>query len=129
MSFTPEDVVSSYSRKQAIEDGVLIDVSTTFPDLVRPLFKLPVVFAQHLWALVEEAVHSSEHHNDPNGVVHDVLWMAYRAAKDAPGANRTTFNCIITGTSAGTNEHELILHIGPGDDGEPVITIMTPSDD
>ena len=45
------DLIFSYTRKQAIEDGVLVDLTSKFPKDTR-LFKYPVACTSAIWSIV-----------------------------------------------------------------------------
>ena len=116
------EVIHRYTRKQAIADGVLIDVSEwASPREMMGGFKIPVAMTASIWALVQAPADS---HEDTRGRAHDVLWMALLAARKNLGANRATFTVLIGGEAI-----DLVLHAGPGDEGEPVATIMLPGED
>jgi hypothetical protein len=69
---------------------------------------------------------------DEAGRLWDVLWMARLAAKRASGGGRTNYELLRVpreGRSVRPRRVVLALHIGPGDAGEPVITIMEPGED
>ena len=58
-----------------------------------------------------------------------MLWMASLAARRGRGLNRVPFSVLVCTRSVRPSRVALIVHIGPGDDAEPVITIMRPEDD
>ncbi len=47
------EVISSYSRAQAIDDGVLVDLSGLFPSDTR-LYKWPVACTAAVWSFIEK---------------------------------------------------------------------------
>lgn len=127
--FHSDDVVFSYSRADAIEDGVLIDLekNDAWKALCRQLYKYPVCFTQNLWAIIEKAVNNNRHLNDFNGVIWDVLYMSVNASTPLDESTRI-FPVIITG--AGQDQHfKLMVKVHPGDNFEPVITIGLEHDD
>ena len=75
------NVIFAYTRKQALEDGVLVDVSGTAREAG---FKFPVALTR---AVYEDCVVWSEEdskrqtHQDESGRLWDVLWMAKLAAR------------------------------------------------
>lgn len=70
--------VSVYTRQQAIEDGVLVDVTEwAGPGQMQGGFACPVAITRNLWAKVEAPKRSNQ---DTRGRAHDVLWMAARMA-------------------------------------------------
>lgn len=131
--FSDADFVYTYSRAQAVDDGVLADVSETARDAG---FKIPVALTAEAWA---ECVAWSAADTEKTGVpqdetgrLWDVLWMASCAARrhrHAP-ADRVTFEVLrVPRGRRRATRCVLVLHIGPGDDGEPVITVMLPNED
>lgn len=124
------EVIHTYTRKQAIKDGVLVDLSANFPEVCR-IYRFPVACTSSVWALIEEAVSNKRHGNDFNdlkGVVWDILYMSQRGVIRRPDESTVYFQVIITGTGR-RKLHTLKAVCGPGDDGEPVITIMFPEED
>ncbi len=80
--------ISVYTREQAIEDGMLVDVSRwAGPDQMRPAYLVPVCFTRRLWERVDvdgdEAwqVRMRARGQDTRGRAHDVLWMAMLALR------------------------------------------------
>ena len=59
-------IIHSYSRKQAIKDGVLVDISET-SEAKEAGFKVPVCVTHHLWA----KIHAT---NSPWQVLRGHLW-------------------------------------------------------
>lgn len=75
--------VSVYTRKQAIEDGVLVDVTewaNDGPNGMMGGFTCPTVITRNLWEKIEAPKRSNQ---DTRGRAHDVLWMAAGAARRA----------------------------------------------
>jgi len=129
--FTPDDVVSSYSRAQAIADGELVDVTDTAAEAG---FKVPVALSREVWA---DCVEWKEADNarkgtlqDQSGRLWDVVYMAFQAARRAlKGQPRVLFSVYRVpreGKGVQARPVNLLLQIGPGDDALPVITITTP---
>ena len=114
------ETVYSYSRSQAIEDGVLVDLSQV--DSIQQHWKHPFACTSTVWALIEEAL--KQPGQDLAGICHDISWMAMIAIRRNPANSQTFFKVIITGT-----KHMLKLHIGPGDTANPVLTLMLPNED
>lgn len=107
--------ISVYTRAQALDDGVLVDVSTVAREAG---FRYPVAITQAL-----EAVIASQ--GEYNGRLWDVLWMASLAARR--GSEQITFSLILPYHRATMATLKMVC--GPGDEGEPVITIMLPEED
>ena len=135
------ELISQYTQADAIDDGVLIDLMQgDMAAVVRAQIKFPVTVTATVWAMIEEGVASDEHCNDLLGVVHDLVWMARCAIKTAThGGRELLFKVVITGCKPRTSEflcrgrkgdmHTLKLVCGPGDNMEPVMTIMSPDED
>lgn len=131
--FSDADFVYTYSRAQAIDDGVLADVSETAREAG---FRIPVALTAAVWA---ECVAWSEADTkrmgvpqDEAGRLWDVLWMASCAARRHrhASADRVAFEVLrVPRGRRRATRCALVLHIGPGDGGEPVITIMLPNED
>lgn len=122
------DVIHAYSRANAIEDGFLVDVTTTAKEAG---FKCPVAITREAW---EQFVAWSDEDNkkqrtlqDEEGRLWDVLWMAYCEIKKVKAPCQTlpyTFYCVPKdGRSRTAKVSQLMLQVGPGDDEELVITI------
>ena len=127
------EVIYTYSRAQAIEDGVLVDVSETAREAG---FRWPVAITQAAW---EDCIAWTEDDNnrqvyqDESGRLWDVLWMALHAITSA-SANRSQmlyelYRVPRDGKSTEARPTKLKLVAGPGDHAEPVITIMLPTED
>ncbi len=115
------DIISSYTRAQAIEDGALVDVSTMAREAG---FRVPVAITAGVHGLLSDIPQDSG--EDYTGRLWDVLWMASLAAKRQPTKDAISFDVIIHTTDKPRGEalQALWMTIGPGDDGEPVLTIM-----
>jgi len=126
------DVIYSYTRAQAIEDGVLVDVSETAREAG---FRWPVAITHAAW---QECVAWSDDDNqrqlqqDESGRLWDVLWMAFVAIRSADGGTQMEYPLYRVPRDGESVEAELTnlkLVCGPGDTGKPVITIMLPQED
>jgi len=120
-------IVHSYTRADAIADGVLVDLTASYPEECR-LYRYPVACSAAVWSLVDQAVTNRRHYNDQAGVVWDIMYMSQRGIIARPDAQTVLFKVVITGT--GTKKiHTMKAVCGPGDNLEPVITIMLPEED
>lgn len=124
------DLISLYSREDAIEDGVLIQVS---PVICKDAgIVLPVCVTDHLWG---EYINPENMDDMPgqsvDGRLWDLLWMFRNAVKTGGGnTDRIKYKILFQMKPAEPpKEIEAIAVCGPGDRGEPVITIMLPGDD
>lgn len=128
-AFYPEgdEYVSVYTRRQAIRDGVLIDVTETAKLFG---FKHPVAFSDG--AYVDLVIEYCRGTNTLEADRLNAVLLAIRdtiARKAKHPSDRIYFR-LATCDGEGTHyDAALIAHCGPGDDPDPVITIMRPEDD
>ena len=124
-------MVSSYTREQALADGVLHDVSA---ESRRFGFKIPVAVTDTVWrGYVEATPELVEYGQSTAARLDDVLAVLFFTIKAMPkdaDNSRMTFQVkFLMDTNETYEEPELIAHIGPGDTWEPVLTIMLPEDE
>jgi hypothetical protein len=126
--FTDADVLSTYSRAQALADGVLRDAGA----LAREAgIKWPVALTAALWA---EAVAVNKREKSwgqsEEGRLWDVLWMLSLAIRAAKGDGQELFYRVLVRKGRRGMRPVLIKAVaGPGDDQEPVLTLMLPNED
>jgi len=121
------NVVYSYSRAQAIADGVLVDVTEEAKAIG---FKLHTVVTDHLFhGYVEVPEGLDGEGQSVTGRLHDLIVLALFAARKAVNTDRVTFKVDFLMVPGRKETIEVIAYIGPGDHGEPVLTIMLPEDD
>ena len=127
------EVISTYTRAQAIEDGVLIDAGSMASEAG---FKWPVALTSAVWAdCVAWTEDDSEQqvHQDQSGRLWDVVYMASHAIRTSKDSgDRLLFQLYRVARDGHSTEAELVtqkLIVGPGDTGEPVITILLPHED
>lgn len=122
--------VHVYTRAQAIDDGVLVNLSDPESDtapVCRQHYKYPVACTMRVLELMRRAVENPRYCNDYAGLLHDMLWMS-RVGGRKLDASTVVFRVAIAGAGR-ARYYDLKLAIGPGDQGEPVITLMLPSED
>jgi hypothetical protein len=118
----PEVVIVRYTRGQALADGVLVDVSEWANSRgMMGGFRIPVAMSAAVWAKVEAPKGSTQ---DTRGRAHDVLWMASLAARRQIDSDRASFTVRL-----GRGNVPMWIHVGPGDNAEPVATIMLEGED
>ncbi len=132
--FDGADVIHSYTRAQALDDGILVDVT----EMAREAgFRFPVAMSINAWSdCVEWCEEDSKRqvYQDQSGRLWDVLWMASCAARQSATRNRSMAEFSLYRVPRGGRGMRprltrLKLAIGPGDGGEPVITILLPGED
>lgn len=123
--------ISSYSRANAIADGVLIDVTSVASEAG---FMVPVALTAEAWNdCVAWTAEDSKRQvlQDEAGRLWDVLWMAFAAARRARG-DQVAFQLYRVprgGRGYRPRLTTLRLHISPGDEMEPVLSILLPGQD
>lgn len=121
------DVVHAYTRANAIEDGTLVDIS----ELAKQAgFAMPVAMTAMAWAELVAWNDNNAGLQDETGRLWDVLTMARYYAKR--GGNRQSCEVLrVPNTPRATVPKlaKFVMACAPGDNAEPVITIMLPGED
>ena len=116
--------ISVYTRAQAIEDGVLVDVSVTAREAG---FKFPVAVTRAVWDgyVVPDA--RARYYQDEMGRLWDILnvlrWYVRRGGSE--------IHFPVTMIMKARQRRNIVFKAlcGPGDNAEPVITVMMPDED
>ncbi|MDQ8707587.1 hypothetical protein RCO28_34715 [Streptomyces sp. LHD-70] len=126
-------VIHTYTRAQAIADGALVEPPT---GIVREAgFRVPLAFTAAAWA--DCVAWTSEDNKtqtlqDETGRLWDVLWMTRFAITRSSGTgNRVTVELNRVprdGHSQRATLARLVAEVGPGDQAEPVMTLMLPDE-
>ena len=115
------EVIHRYSRAEAIEGGVLVDVSQLAKEAG---FIVPVAMTSEVWRKCVYWPTDYGSHQDETGRLWDVLYLAFLAMKRAKsGGSQLIYKllCIpADGSSLDALEVALKLISSPGDDGEHV---------
>ena len=121
------ELVYSYSRAQAIADGVLIDVTAQARETG---FKLHTAVSDNLFnGYIVPPQGLEGEGQSVEGRLHDVLWMVLVAArKQSEGAYVET-DVLFLMAPGRQEKVKVVAVVGPGDEGEPVLTVMLPGDD
>ena len=125
------NLIHSYTRAEAISDGVLVDISATAREAG---FRIHVAMTGAAWedCVAWDASDSTlQAGQDEAGRLWDVAWMASLAARRGRG-DQVEFELLRVprgGRGRSPQRVVLSLHIGPGDTGEPVMTVMLPGED
>ena len=120
--FTDDDLIYSYTRAEALADGVLIDVSERAQ---RAGIKYPTACTAGVWSLIDCLPDSDM--DALTGIVRDVrAEEVLRAMLTAirRGGARGTGRVVFAALGA-----SLWAQCGPGDTAAPVITIMLEGED
>ncbi|MGH7297521.1 MAG: DUF6573 family protein, partial [Polyangiaceae bacterium] len=114
------ELISRYSRAQALEDGVLVDVS----DAARETgLRFPVALTHAAWTLCVSMTPAAETAGcDERGRLHDVLYMLLCAIRRSRTGREVSFEVLCVTTRLRPTCVPLRAVAGAGDDLEPVIT-------
>ena len=125
--FEDADLIHRYTRADAIRDGVLIDVSAAARDAG---FTFPVALTAAAWSRCVE-VPPGVLCQDEAGRLWDVLTML-RVAAGRPGEDPHEVRFAVHVRNDNRERTPPLVRLkalcGPGDQGEPVITILMPDE-
>jgi hypothetical protein len=127
--------IHTYSRAQAIADGALVDLTAKAREHNVALpFKFPVACTAAIWAwIVPSTDEVSRDGQSLAGRLWDVLWLALCAVRrSGGGGGMLTFSVLFVRREGGKLRRRTVQIksiCGPGDDAEPVITLMLPDED
>jgi hypothetical protein len=120
-----EDFIFAYTRKQAIEDGVLIDVTGLAKEAG---FRVPVALTTAAWAECV-TVPAGLGDQDETGRLWDVLWMCRMSASRNLADPEILFHLLVKKRTGESETVMLKAVCGPDDDASPCVTIMLPDED
>jgi len=122
------EIISLYTRADAIADGFLVVVSDTAKEAG---FKWPVAVTRSVWdEVVTPAPHDAQRGQSERGRLWDVLWMARLAAK----ANKDDHDSVLFQVIVLCDQKQkkvtlkLVLSF-ESPQGGPCLTIMLPDED
>lgn len=124
MAFGPADVIHVYTRRQAIEDGFLIDVTGTAREAG---IRYPTALTKAVWdnfVRVPEGLIGQ----DEKGRLWDIVWLLRHAARSAAG-DTVFFHLYVRNNNHRAKEHLIKAICGPDDDGSPCLTVLLPNED
>lgn len=116
-------IISSYTRKQAIEDGVLVELDSKI--VKEAGINYPMAITRKVWQLIEDAVNKGG--KDLEGVIWDMLTMFRFSAQKSKEESTMIFEMLIWEKHVAKDRLMKFKAIcSAGDTPEPVITIMFP---
>ena len=123
-----ENIIYAYTRKQAVEDGEQVDVSTTAAEAgIRfQVFLTRSVFDAYV------TVPPNVSGQDEAGRLWDIVWMLrFAIRKASQGQARLPFALYVRNDNRAPRLVKLVATCGPldMDKPEPAITIMMPDED
>jgi hypothetical protein len=117
--------ISTYTRAQAIEDGVLVDVSSVAREAG---IRFPVALTRAVFETCV-TVPKGVRGQDESGRLWDVLWMLRCTTRWGGPVEMFSVHVRMDNRERMPSAVRLKAHCGPGDNGEPVITVMLPDED
>lgn len=122
-----DSIIYSYTRKDAISDGILIDVTSMARDAG---IKYPVAITDTLYnGYIKPSSKLEECGQSLDGRLWDTLFLFTFHARKAEG-DTIYYSCLyLMNPEREAEEVNLKAVIGPGDTPEPVITLMLPDED
>lgn len=123
--FTEDDIIFSYTRGQAIADGVLVDIT----ELAKEAgIKFPTAITAQAWGAAIEPPADCPCQS-VEGRAWDVLQVLRFTARMAGRASCIDFVVRVKQQTGISRDIALKALAHPGDEWEPVITIMLPHED
>ena len=121
------EIIHAYTRAQALEDGVLVDLT----DLAREVgFRFPVAVTQGVWAVLDPTQELEAAGQDMTGRAWDMLTILRHAIRGASATDEIRFAPLfMRAPGEKASPVEMWGKCGPGDDAEPVITVMLKGED
>ena len=122
------EIIFAYTRKQAVEDGVQVEVTTTAQEagLAVPVFLTRAVFEQYV--MIPPGVTGQ----DEAGRLWDIVWMLrFAILRSRPGVDRIPVALYVRNDNHAARLIKLVATSGPLDidDPQPAITVMMPDED
>jgi hypothetical protein len=125
--FADAPVIYRYTRAQAIADGVLVDLTEWAKETG---FKIPVACTQAVWEQwIVPPERMRQEGQSERGRGHDLLWMLFLAIRKSKRDCALIFAVLFLQSPRRTVSVQFKAICGPGDHGEPVLTILLPDQD
>jgi hypothetical protein len=118
-------LIFSYTRAEAIADGVLVDVSEMAKEAG---FRYPVALTAAVYYEFVR-VPTGVEAQDEAGRLWDILNMLKFAAVKSSGQSEILFKLYVRNDNRRTQPVTLKSVCGPNDDGTPCVTVMLPNED
>lgn len=123
--WSPEDVIHTYTRAEAIEDGLLVDVTSVAADVG---ITIPTAISKRVWdEVITPGGAALAMGQSETGRLWDVLWIFAIGAKQVRAAELVY--TVLVDDGQGPRKVALKAVCGGGDDGKPVLTILFPEED
>ena len=124
-----DEIIYSYSRYQALTDGVLVDVSRM---AAEANFRYPTAITADLHARITPNEREKALAQSYEGRLWDILFMTFTTVLRQGTADQASYEVGLFEAEADPAHHtrqstlKLWIVVGPGDQGEPAITIGFP---
>jgi hypothetical protein len=121
-------IIYSYTRAQAISDGILADIS----DIAKEEgFRYPTAVSSHLYyEVLNPSDALAAQGQSLQGRIWDMLTILRLSIKTQPDTSRLTFSPLfVMAPDSSPVPITIVSTVGPGDQGEPVLTLYLPGDD
>jgi hypothetical protein len=125
--FENADLIHRYTRADALRDGVLLDATAIAREAG---ITYPVALTRAVWERCV-AVPPGVECQDEAGRLWDVVWLLACAVRGGAGGRDLRFGVHVRNDNRDRTPPlvQLKAVCGPSDQGEPVVTIMTPDED
>lgn len=123
--FREQDLVCTYTRARAIEDGVLVDCTAVAAEAG---IRVPVAITRATWEKYVKVPRGVEC-QDEEGRLWDIVWMLAAAMREASGRAELRFRLYVRNDNRRPRPVTLKAVCGPDDAGRPCITVMMPDED
>jgi len=121
------EVIFAYTRAQAIEDGVLVDLSEWAREAG---FRFPLAVTSAVWGVLKPGPDLAGEGQDVRGRAWDMLTVLRFSIAKASRADEVRFAPLfVQAPGRPARPCRMWAKCGPGDHGEPVITVMLEGED
>lgn len=122
------DVIHTYTRAQALADGVLIDIS---PLAAEAGFRYPVTVTAAVWQILDPSSELARLGQSATGRAWDMLQVLRATIRHSGHTDQIHFAPLFVLDAAHPTPQPVQLWAlcGPGDDEAPVITVMCEGED
>ena len=117
-------IIYAYTRADALRDGELVDVTATAAEMG---YRVPVAVTRAVWVGVGEPDETPG--QSVEGRLWDVLWMLHYAIRTGPRAGSAVRFQLCARIGGVSRLVTLKAVMRPGDEADPVLTIMWPDED
>jgi hypothetical protein len=126
MMFENAEVIDSYTREQAIADGVLVDVTKMAKEAG---FKWPVAITSELHTVISNIPEEYRKYQNYKGRLWDLLYIGCLEARMCGSASQISYRLIMHHENKKFLDVKMVCVPIGMDDPSPAITIMMPEED